>query len=266
MKIVALGLLIGLLFAGLLGCGGGGSSSAVFVPPIIPRVVSLQVQYWGTSDATVKDEAAETGSVFACWGDIANQLRDARSVGATVATVCAGDDPRATLNVLRDAGVLAGWQHFYLFIKDEGEQDGWTDATFAAAASGARTALADYPEVTARLEVNYGCGNEFIGWRYFDVIGCDRYDRSAQETLGNLKSKAPGKQYRLYAGVSSPWQVDPAPYVRLGLCDSSIEGITYFMRYTVTDRGKTYVGSAENGMGPVVAAASGLARAGRCGG
>jgi hypothetical protein len=250
----------------LAGCGGGGGGSVSTTPPV-PRTTPPQVVYWYTVDEVAKESAAETGSI---WATNESQLQAALSVGATSATILVDDilqeDGAETQRLqnklanLRVLNLLSAFQRVTLFVCDECEQQGFSDAQMERAATKVRSVAAGFSEIPAlELEVNYGCANQYVGYQYFDRVGCDRYDRSAVETLGNLQSKAPGKKWRLYSGGS--FMVDPMPYIKLALCDQRID-VTYFIRQNTTDRGNTYPGIRGNGMAPAYAAASALARSG----
>jgi hypothetical protein len=261
----------------LAGCGGGGSPVAVK-----PRAAPLQVAYYGALDETVPEQVAETGVIWSNgWGPegfdvhLDRQLTIAKQFGAQEAIILVdtilqqdgGEEARVRtiLDRLRAKGLLA-WRRFTFFVVDEPEQQGFSAAMLAAATAKLHAIIADYPELAgAQLETNYGCANDFVGAENFDVIDCDRYDRSATETLGNLKAKALGKPVRQFIGGASPWKADPLPYIKLALCDGQVIGMGYFIRFTVTDRGNTYEGINVNGMAPAFAAASQLARTGTCG-
>lgn len=278
MRLLAWLLFFPLLCAGLLGCGGGGNSPMVVAT--LPRAFPVQVAYWGAVDANAADEAAETGTIQTMgWGPdgydkhVERQLLSAKSMGATSATLAVdtimavdgheSDRVRASLKLLQTRGLLP--MVSILFVVDEAEQHGFSAADVEGAVQKLRAVASEFPELAGvRYEASYGCANEFVGWQALDIVGCDRYDRSADETLGNLKAKAPGKLYRLYSGGANPWRADPMPYVNLALCDGSVVGVTYFIRSTTTDRGNTYEGIATNGMAPAYSAASQLARSGAC--
>jgi hypothetical protein len=229
-----------LLFA-LVACGGGGSAA---VPPVTATRPGVLPIYFGATDDTASEIAAETGTIWTLgWGDNSfithanRHLLAAQQMGASfgvLGTQARGPlesrpDLDALFSALRASGTLSMVK--WLFIYDEPEQHGETSASIAAEAARVRGVAAHYPELDGvKILLNFGCANDFVGAESADIIACDRYDRSASETLGNLKAKALGKPLVIFSGGAEPWRADPMPYVDAAMRDPQVIAVAYFLR------------------------------------
>lgn len=236
----------------LASCGGAPPPTPA--PPAPANVrAGIQPVYFGVTDDTVAATTTQTQAVWSNgWGpdgyqaQVRGQLQQAQALGATygvlaVDTVMQADGGAAArlgaiLGDLQRAGVLSLVK--VLFVCDECEQKGYTAAEMAAAAALVRGVAATYPELAdMQLMANYGCGNEFPGWQAMDIVSCDRYDRSAAETHGDLRTKAPGKKYGLVDGAVEPFLQDPWPFLDEAQADPDVVVIVFFIAHDNADTG-----------------------------
>lgn len=236
----------------LASCGGNAPPAPAPTAPTTLRA-GIQPIYFGVVDDTVAATATQTRAVWSNgWGTdqfhvvVRKQLQQAQALGATYAVVDTStaleDDGgqavrlRTIFDELRAGGVLSNVRA--LFVCDECEQKGFTAAAMGAAAGATRAVAAEYAELAGvQLMVNYGCGNDFVGWQAMDIVGCDRYDRSAAETHANLRAKAPGKRYALFAPGVEPYYADPEPYVNEAQADPDVVVVVFFIAHDNADTG-----------------------------
>lgn len=222
----------------------------VVVPPV-PR--TLYYGYFGYAAGNAAQQAAHCNLVFLpSWGfdqagwqvindravDWLNETKTA-GIGAAVLTVDylvfngATLSPTAALGLrtlfdqLKAANVLSLVKVLYLC--DEPDGNGFSDATIAAGKAVCQQVAAGYPELAGvQFWVIYGDTGNTPGMASFDAVGKDDYGKGSGAL--NWYSGVPaGKGLILVPGGADPWRTDPGAFVAYALTNKATVCVLPFL-------------------------------------
>lgn len=234
MRIVPIGLFIGLMFCGLGGCHQEGALSPP--PMVFAPLKGKHVFYYGScEDCIAKTASHTTLQMVMGWGkpeyDIEGALRQIGDAKAAGQKVIIGIEPallghdaiRPILSAIVNSGY--GDSLFGVYIKDEPASAGINEAAYCQAVNDVKSVAAEVKVSQPLTFMVINTNTSFIGISCVDWIGFDDYHL-------NERIFEEGGEYQQLVNKIQPWQ---KVVVIAGGVEPFLAPIEYYYNYLESD-------------------------------